>query len=335
MLWLHWRRPRTGKHYCQALHKDDWTQVAISTQVTSNLGNKDTIRAKIPTPSQATTRQTNGWETDFKRNVKDEGPEMPTHPQKLGGNNAGRHMRGQTRRQRPREAATNVGKEGRQQETNPNTATNSKANSASLASGMCSKTCQVEGGKVLGGKTHKTVSERHFNFCCCCFWYPILLQIWLWNAGVLSQDLKAYIPLDRSYPWHPNNGWWVGLGIRWSHHAAAIPQNLENWRHSVGIRSMHTCPCIHMKSFPPNTGPCQLPTLNHQSWQQSMTRPRHPQSLCPASKHKIQSKRLTKKEGAKKWGKEIWAKEKRQPLFLPKVLKCCAMKSECLMDGRI
>lgn len=85
MLWLHWRRPWTGKHYCQALHKDDWTQVTISTQVTSNLGNKDTIRAKIPTPSQATTRQTNGWETDFERNVKDEGPEMPTHPPKLGG----------------------------------------------------------------------------------------------------------------------------------------------------------------------------------------------------------------------------------------------------------
>lgn len=54
-----------------------------------------------------------------------------------------------------------------------------------------------------------------------------------------------------------------------------------------------------MKLFPPNKGPCQLPTLNHQSWQQSMTRPRHPQSLCPASKHKIQSKRLTKKQGAK------------------------------------
>lgn len=114
--------------------------------------------------------------------------------------------------------------EGRQQETNPYTATNSKANSASLASGMCSKTCHVEGGKVLGGKNlYKTVSERHFNFCSafCCFWYPILLWICLWNAGVLSHGLKAYIPLDRSYPWHPNNGWWVGLGICWSHHAAA------------------------------------------------------------------------------------------------------------------
>lgn len=72
--------------------------------------------------------------------------------------------------------------EGRQQETNPYTATNSKANSASLASGMCSKTCHVEGGKVLGGKNlYKTVSERHFNFCSafCCFWYPILLWICL------------------------------------------------------------------------------------------------------------------------------------------------------------